>query len=196
MDHSTHNKLVSFIWSIADDCLQDVYVRGKYLFNEIDERSKDGLEELLSVSHMTGVSPRSEKNVTMCMAEDYTGSKTCQKDDLVINIMWAWMGTMGVSDQAGIVSSSYGIFRQRETGAFHPAYLEHLLKTTGYIEHYNRMSTGLHSSRLRFYAHMFFDMELGYPDRAEQERIMCHTETKSTKIKKAITLHQQQIERL
>lgn len=30
MDHSTHNKLVSFIWSIADDCLRDVYVRGKY----------------------------------------------------------------------------------------------------------------------------------------------------------------------
>lgn len=30
MDHSVHNKLVSFIWSIADDCLRDVYVRGKY----------------------------------------------------------------------------------------------------------------------------------------------------------------------
>ena len=30
MTHSTHNKLVSFIWSIADDCLRDVYVRGKY----------------------------------------------------------------------------------------------------------------------------------------------------------------------
>jgi type I restriction enzyme M protein len=27
---ATHNKLVSFIWSIADDCLRDVYVRGKY----------------------------------------------------------------------------------------------------------------------------------------------------------------------
>jgi type I restriction enzyme M protein len=30
MDHSVHNKLISFIWSIADDCLRDVYVRGKY----------------------------------------------------------------------------------------------------------------------------------------------------------------------
>lgn len=30
MDHSTHNKIVSFIWSIADDCLRDVFVRGKY----------------------------------------------------------------------------------------------------------------------------------------------------------------------
>ncbi|WP_419638395.1 type I restriction-modification system subunit M [Thiolapillus sp.] len=30
MNHAAHNKIVSFIWSIADDCLRDVYVRGKY----------------------------------------------------------------------------------------------------------------------------------------------------------------------
>lgn len=30
MNQLAHNKLVSFIWSIADDCLRDVYVRGKY----------------------------------------------------------------------------------------------------------------------------------------------------------------------
>ncbi len=30
MNHTVQNKLVSFIWSIADDCLRDVYVRGKY----------------------------------------------------------------------------------------------------------------------------------------------------------------------
>ncbi len=30
MNHSSHNKLISFIWSIADDCLRDIYVRGKY----------------------------------------------------------------------------------------------------------------------------------------------------------------------
>lgn len=30
MDHTVHNKIVNFIWAIADDCLRDVYVRGKY----------------------------------------------------------------------------------------------------------------------------------------------------------------------
>ena len=30
MNTATHNKIISFIWSIADDCLRDVYVRGKY----------------------------------------------------------------------------------------------------------------------------------------------------------------------
>lgn len=30
MDLTAHNKVISFIWSIADDCLRDVFVRGKY----------------------------------------------------------------------------------------------------------------------------------------------------------------------
>lgn len=30
MDNHVHNQIVSFIWGIADDCLRDVYVRGKY----------------------------------------------------------------------------------------------------------------------------------------------------------------------
>ncbi|MDR0320997.1 MAG: type I restriction-modification system subunit M N-terminal domain-containing protein, partial [Treponema sp.] len=30
MNTVIHNQIVNFIWSIADDCLRDVYVRGKY----------------------------------------------------------------------------------------------------------------------------------------------------------------------
>lgn len=30
MDNKVHNAIVNFIWGIADDCLRDVYVRGKY----------------------------------------------------------------------------------------------------------------------------------------------------------------------
>ena len=30
MNQASHNRIVSFIWSIADDCLRDIYVRGKY----------------------------------------------------------------------------------------------------------------------------------------------------------------------
>ena len=30
MDHATHNKIVSFIWGIADDVLRDLFKRGKY----------------------------------------------------------------------------------------------------------------------------------------------------------------------
>ena len=59
MDTAVHNRLVSFIWSIADDSLRDVYVRGKYrdvilpmvVLRRLDallEPSKDAvLEELV-----------------------------------------------------------------------------------------------------------------------------------------------------
>lgn len=170
--------------------------RAKYIFREVDERSPDGQQELLSVSHLTGVTPRSEKKVTMFMSEDYTGSKTCQKDDLVFNIMWAWMGALGVSDRAGIVSSAYGIYRQLQRGTLNPQYLEMLLKTTTYIEHYNKVSTGLHSSRLRFYGHMFMNMEIFFPDREEQDSIVAHLDLESLKLNKAVDLLEQQIIKL
>ncbi len=169
--------------------------RAKYLFKEIDKRSESGNEELLSVSHLTGVTPRSEKSVTM-IAEDYTGSKTCKENDLIMNIMWAWMGALGVSDRAGIVSSAYNIYRQISLHTFNPIYLEWLLKTIGYIEHYNKISTGLHSSRLRFYSRMFFDMEIGFPERKEQNKIVEHVEEQSLKIDKAIELQGLQIKKL
>lgn len=48
---------------------QWIELRAKYLFREVDERSSSGNEELLSVSHKTGVTPRSQKTVTMFLAE-------------------------------------------------------------------------------------------------------------------------------
>ncbi|NWJ92995.1 restriction endonuclease subunit S [Acinetobacter towneri] len=171
-------------------------VRAKYLFKEVEERSVFGNEELLSVSHLTGVTPRSEKNVSMFMAEDYSGSKVCKRHDLVMNIMWAWMGALGVSDYDGIVSPSYGVYRQKIDNTFNPEYLEYLLKTTKYLEHYNRVSTGLHSSRLRFYGHMFFNMKLGFPNLDEQNEIIASIKSQISKIELAVENLANQIEKL
>ncbi len=171
-------------------------VRAKYLFKEVEERSVLGNEELLSVSHLTGVTPRSEKNVSMFMAEDYSGSKLCKKHDLVMNIMWAWMGALGVSNYDGIVSPAYGVYRQKVANTFNSEYLEYLLKTTKYIEHYNRASTGLHSSRLRFYGHMFFNMKLGFPCLDEQNEIIASIKNQTSKIELAVENLTNQIEKL
>lgn len=171
--------------------------RAKFLFREIDERSANGEEELLSVSHMTGVTPRSEKtNVYMFMAEDYSGSKLCRPNDLVFNIMWAWMGALGVSDRVGIVSPSYGVYRQLKEGTLNNWYLEHLLRSTLYVAEYNKRSTGLHSSRLRLYSHMFFDMELGFPPREEQDEIERETKKQVSQANAVITSVRSEIEKL
>ncbi len=51
--------------------------RTRWLFQERDERSETGEEELLTVSHLTGVTPRSEKDVNMFEAETTEGYKIC-----------------------------------------------------------------------------------------------------------------------
>lgn len=83
--------------------------RARWLFRERDRRSETGEEEMLTVSHLTGVTPRSEKDVTMFEAETNEGYKICEPGDLVINTLWAWMGAMGIAPLKGIVSPAYMI---------------------------------------------------------------------------------------
>ena len=71
--------------------------RGKELFNEVDYRCTSDDEELLSVSHITGITPRSQKNVTMFKSESLVGYKICEVGDIVANTMWTWQGAIGVS---------------------------------------------------------------------------------------------------
>ena len=110
--------------------------------------------------------------------------------------MWAWMGALGVSDRTGIVSPSYAVYRQQEKGTFNSQYLEYLLGDSEYVAEYNRRSTGLHSSRLRLYSHMFFNMELGFPSRSEQDEIIDILNISNSKIDKVIYLQQKEIEKL
>ncbi|MGL4400229.1 MAG: restriction endonuclease subunit S, partial [Luteolibacter sp.] len=130
--------------------------RAKFLFREIDERSKTGKEELLSVSHKTGVTPRSQKSVTMFLAESNVGHKICRPQDLVINTLWAWMAALGVSRYTGIVSPAYGVYRPLDPGQLLPRFADLLLRTPMYAAEYQRRSTGVNSSRLRLYAEYFF----------------------------------------
>ena len=63
--------------------------RARWLFDERDERSEIGNEELLTVSHITGVTPRSEKDVNMFEAATTAGYKLCAEGDLVVNTLWS-----------------------------------------------------------------------------------------------------------
>ena len=168
--------------------------RAKYYFYEVDERSETGTEELLSVSHITGVTPRSEKNITMFQAESYEGYKTCQVGDLVSNIMWAWMGALGVSNYSGIVSSSYGVYRQKNLDNFVSTYLNYLVRTNSYISEFICRSKGIRSSRLRMYTDDFFDIPIIKPPKEEQEKILSYIHTESAKVDEAIAKTEKEIE--
>ena len=145
--------------------------RAKYYFKEIDDRSQTGDEEMLSVSHITGVTPRSQKNVTMFKAESNVGQKRCQPGDLIINTMWAWMSALGVSNHAGIVSPAYGVYRPRSNQDYDYYYLDSLLRIEGYRSEYICRSTGIRSSRLRLYPDKFLSMPVVCPPQEEQQTI-------------------------
>jgi type I restriction enzyme S subunit len=143
-------------------------LRAKCLFREVDDRSQTGKEELLSVSHLTGVTPRSQKTVTMFLAKSNIGHKTCRPDDVVINTLWAWMGALGVTRHAGIVSPAYGVYRPLAESGLMPRYADHLLRTPTYAAEYLRRSTGVNSSRLRLYPEQFLRMPVAVPPPSEQ----------------------------
>jgi type I restriction enzyme S subunit len=145
--------------------------RAKFFFREVDERSATGTEQLMSVSHKTGVTPR-KANVTMFMAESNVGCKICRPGDLVINTMWAWMAAMGVSRQTGLVSPSYGVYRPRKALPFLPDYVDHLVRTQPYVSEYICRSTGIRPSRLRLYPNDFLDIPIVCPPHEEQEAIV------------------------
>lgn len=160
--------------------------RGKYFFREIDERSQTGEEELLSVSHTTGVTPRNQKNVTMFKAESYVGHKVARPNDVVINTMWAWMSALGVSKNVGIVSPAYGVYRPLNSEDFLPDYVDYLLRTPMLRWEYICRSTGIRASRLRLYPDEFLDIAFPCPPREEQGRMVAFLRAKEAQVRRLI----------
>ena len=155
--------------------------RGKRLFVETNERSIDGHEELLTVSHITGVTPRSMKNVNMFMAESLVDYKVCHIGDLAANTMWMWQGAIGVSKYEGVISPSYNTYRQRNNSYYY-GYLEYLLRIPNLVATYAAYSTGITASRLRLYPDQFFSIMFPVPPMSEQKEIADYLDKKCAEI--------------
>jgi type I restriction enzyme S subunit len=145
--------------------------RVKTFMREITDLSATGDEELLTVSHLTGVTPRSEKDVTMFLAESMVGYKRCRSGDLVINTLWAWMGALGISRYPGIVSPAYGTYRMT-SDAVDGRYLDLLVRTPEYVTEMTRFSKGVWTSRLRLYPESFLSLSIPIPPLKEQQRVV------------------------
>lgn len=76
MDNQVHNQIVSFIWGIADDCLRDVYVRGKYrdvilpmtVIRRLDALLEDSKEAVLDMKKKLGVAGIDNQWPALCNA--------------------------------------------------------------------------------------------------------------------------------
>ncbi len=147
--------------------------RAKYVLREIDQRSEDGSEDLLRVSQYTGVTKRgkvgdSEESDTRAVS--LVGYKCVWKDDLAVNIMLAWNGSLGVSPYDGIVSPAYCVYRLGETAL--PAYFHQLFRTNLFKDRFKVASRGVVDSRLRLYTDDLYRVETLLPPLDEQAAIV------------------------
>jgi type I restriction enzyme, S subunit len=154
-------------------------LRGKRLFRCIDERSRTGTEELLTVSSARGVVPRRTALVTMFKAESYVGYKLCWPGDLVINSLWAWARGLGVSWYHGIVSSAYGVYRLNPGLAPTASFFHELVRSTPFQWELQVRSKGIWISRLQLTDEAFLEAPFPVPpgdERAPIVRYLAHAE--------------------
>lgn len=168
-------------------------LRIKNIFSEIEDRSTSGNEELLSVSHYTGVTLKRDslenEDDFISNAETLEGYKRVAKGDLVINIMLAWNGSLGISPFDGITSPAYCVYRAKENN--NPEYFGYLFATNLLKTEFRKKSTGIIDSRLRLYSDKFFSIFSVVPPVDEQNKIVEYIKTQSQKINHFIAKKQQ-----
>ncbi|MHA7059556.1 restriction endonuclease subunit S [Aquimarina sp. M1] len=160
-------------------------LRIKNIFAEIDDRSETGKEELLSVSHYTGVTKKRDSLANeddfISNAKTLVGYKKVAENDLVSNIMLAWNGSLGISKYNGITSPAYCVYRIKEDN--NPDYYGYLFSTAFMKAEFRKKSYGIIDSRLRLYSDKFFSIPAPVPPKTEQDQIVTYIKEQSKKIK-------------
>ena len=147
--------------------------RLKYLLRETDSRSESGAEPLLRVSQYTGVT---ERRLGLAAGERETrasslvGYKIVERNELAVNIMLAWNGSMGVAPLRGIVSPAYCVYRFGKN--VQPWYYHYLLRSPIYKAYIKTVSTGVVESRLRLYTDDLYRLYGLLPPLGEQNAIV------------------------
>lgn len=173
-------------------------LRIKNLFQEIDSRSETGTEELLSVSYHTGVYLKREsldnEDDHLTNAASLIGYKKVAKGNLIINIMGAWNGRLGISAYDGITSPAYCVYRLK--GNNNPEYYGYLFRTSLYVTEFLKYSAGIGTGYLRLYSDKFFSIFTVVPPKDEQDEIVEYIKAQEEKINLFIQKKQRFIELL
>ena len=171
--------------------------RLKHLLRERDTRSADGSEELLSVSQYTGVTQRKRVDggdAPDTRAESLIGYKCVEHHDLVVNIMLAWNGSMGVSQFRGIASPAYCVYQF--LAGVNPWYFHYLLRSPIYKAYIKTASTGVVESRLRLYTDDLYGLYALVPPLTEQTAIVRYLDQADKCIRRYVSSRERLIELL
>jgi type I restriction enzyme S subunit len=143
--------------------------RAKYVFHEVDERSKDGTETHLAMSQKLGLVP-SDMVKSALRSESYAGGKICRPGDLVLNRLKAHLGVFAIAGQLGVISPDYSVFRK--IAEIDVEYFEAVLKSSACRRELRIRAKGLVEGFWRLYTDDFYDIRLPLPPVAEQKEIM------------------------
>ena len=168
--------------------------RAKYILEEKDMRWGEKSGNLLMVSQYTGTTKRPVREETEELdtrSDSLVGYKVVQCNEMVINIMLAWNGSIGVSPEDGVVSPAYCVYSIQNG---EPWYFHHLLRSNLYRAEIKRRSRGVIDSRLRLYSDDLFRIHLIEPPHNEQVEILKFIEKETDSIDQAITRAQHEIE--
>ncbi|MBP9758705.1 restriction endonuclease subunit S [Candidatus Dojkabacteria bacterium] len=154
------------------------------LFAFIKQVSRKGFsdKELLSVYRDYGVIIKSSRDDNHNKpGEDLNNYKLVEKGDLVLNKMKTWQGSLGVSQYEGIVSPAY--ITCKVASNIDSEFLHYLLRSSGYINYYNRLSYGIRVDQWDMHFADFKRVPIFLPNITEQKNIVNQVKKVDTHIK-------------
>ncbi|UDN34903.1 restriction endonuclease subunit S [Proteus sp. NMG38-2] len=160
--------------------------RVKDLFRLVtDAAPADNDYELLSLYAGIGVKPRKDLEARGNKASSTDGYWIVRKNDIVVNKLLAWMGSVGLSEYEGVTSPAYDVLRQTQP-ELDPRYFAYLFRTETAKKIFRKNSRGIMDMRLRLYFDKLGAITVPYPSPTEQKNIADYIDNKVTLIDKKI----------
>lgn len=171
-------------------------VKNKVLFQNVSIKGF-GNARVLSLYRDLGVVPKDTRednhNVTSL---DTDGYKHVEINDLVINKMKAWSGSLAISDYDGIVSPAYYVCKVNYKYV-DKRFIHHYLRNKHMVALYEMYSAGLRIGQWDLAIDDFLNIEIAVPDSLrEQKEIAIYIDDKCAKIDKLIAIKQAKIDKL
>jgi type I restriction enzyme, S subunit len=167
-------------------------VRARYIYREVDVRSKAGEETHLSMSQKHGLIRSSALTERAFHSASYAGGKLCEAEDLVLNRLKAHLGVFALASESGVVSPDYSVFRLHQ--AANPKYFEYVLRTPLIRGELKKRVRGIVEGLWRLYTPDFYDIPLPVPPVNEQEEIVEALATELSELNDAIEKTRSEIE--
>ena len=166
------------------------------LFRLRDEKNYKPMGEvqLLSLYTGIGVFPHGEQEERGNKAVTTEGYKIVRKNDVVVNIILAWMGAIGVSNYDGVTSPAYDVYIPNHNAA--PHYYHYVFRTKGIAAECYKYGRGIMMMRWRTYSSEFKQIHIPYPNIAEQQAIADYLDEKCADIDSLIQTKQSKIDSL